>query len=281
MAELARSSALVDEHELLGGLLATTEGMELPHVKHYGDSSAENDAFVGDVALADVTAMGCVLVSGATAQAFSEATLAGRKLRVGECAFEACLTGDGAVVDVPLAMRTGDSEYVLMGMGVRHPTLLAWLRFIAAVEQDGVRPFDGVQVEEATGAMQSLLLWGPRAEDVLGDYVGDASLPEGEKVAQVLLDRLPCLMAAPPMMGGGAFLVFVPSELAVVLWRSLLSFTQVVPVGWEALLEHAAQNLPWTKKLNTTGRVRIGEDELAHLGLLREGRDFVGCRLLD
>ncbi|MBM6774170.1 aminomethyl transferase family protein, partial [Olsenella profusa] len=260
------------EHVLLGARFAAHEGAEALHVSSYEREVPVVEALEGAV-LSDLTGSPYLFVSGEAAEAFGDAALAGRPLSVGDVAFEAALAGDGSLVSVPLALRTGDTELVLVDPSRRGPVLDGWVRLLAGAEQDGSGVFAGVTVEDASEMLVPLLLVGGEARPVLADYVSTpADLPAAGRVASLHLDAIPAVVAQLPRMGSlpPAFLVLVPPARARALWRSLLSFTTVSPVGAEALCA-LGERLPWGGLLSGEGPVRAPREELTGWGLMRDG----------
>ena len=274
-------SPLYDEHLLLGALFGEDEPLLATPI-HYGDQSGEAETFDAGCALADLTGMTSVLVSGTGASAFVTASCANGQLSVGECGFGAVVTGDGQVSSVPLIARTGDEEYLVWDVSERGLALHPWLAFLAHIEQDGYRPFEGTKVQDVTDALVPLLMWGPKAQAVLGDYVPSLDvLPTAGHVASVRLDRIECLVAAPPMGDEPCYLVLVPPRAARVLWRSFLSFKVVNPVGSASLANRACGPLPWMEGVLGEERLEMTFAQLLAWGLARAEGGFVGARALE
>ncbi len=273
---------LYAEHLLLGGIFDDEEAfLALP--AQYGaiEELAELEAFDHGCALADLQGMGALLVSGNGAQPLVTSACANEQLAVGECRFGAVVTGDGSLASVPLVARTGDNEYLLWDPTERGMMLEPWLGFLADIEQDGFKPFDGAVIEDVSDSLVPLLLWGPDASSVIGDYVaGKSALPQPGQVRSVNLDRIACLVANIAHMGSDCYLVMVPPKAARVLWRSFLSFTQVVPVGHRALLRKAQTRLPWFDRLLDGDRLEISARQLVRWGLARTDGGYVGARAL-
>lgn len=282
MSETPRSSVLEPEHALLGALMGDGDG--IAPVLSYPSEQAGHVGAEG-AALADLSGSCYLLVSGPESGLLASSALAGKPLGVGEVAFEAALSGDGGLVSVPLALRTGDSEFVLIDLSSRAPLLEAWLGFLSSVEQGGERPFGEVAVEDASEMLVPLLLAGPAADRVLGDYVSSPDdLPGPGSVRNVSLDRISCLVACAPVAGravGPCYLVFVPSVAARVLWRSLLSFSEVDPIGTVRAGRLLLGGAPWASALESEDAVRVSRGELMSWGLLRDSNDFVGSRGID
>ena len=110
-----------------------------------GDAD-ERAAFERGAALVDMSGLLLLLCEGDPTAAFGQAVLAGPKLDVGSCAFEAVLLGDGFLASVPLAARTGDDELLVIDPTPRSGLLLSWLEFVSDVERDGVRPYGGLRL---------------------------------------------------------------------------------------------------------------------------------------
>lgn len=283
MSDATESSTLLPEHALLGALMGEPGASVAPVLSYPGELAGHDGS--GGAALADLSGSCYLLLSGPDAPLLARSALAGRALGVGEAAFEAVLSGDGGLISVPLALRTGDGELVVLDAGPRGPILHAWLGFLSEVEQGGERPFAGAAVEDASGMLVPLLLAGPEASRVLGDYVSSpADLPEPGRVAPVSLDRISCLVARVPDAGPAReprYLVLVPPVAARVLWRSLLSFPEVDPVGVGRAGELLLGGAPWAGLVSSEDSVRASRGELGGWGLLREEPDFVGARGLD
>lgn len=266
------------EHELLGARFADL-GAGCDAVARYAGEQGLGESG-SDVLLADLTGAVYLLLSGRGAGELGATALAGPALSVGEVACEAVLTGEGGLVSVPVALRTGDDELVVLDAGARGPVLGSWLAFLCdAANRQGPDAFD-VRLHDASAMLVCLLLAGPGAAEVLADYVRDPfELPAPGSVRQVALDAIGCMVARPALPGDPAYLVFVPPAAARRLWRSLLSFTRVAPVGHAALRERLAA-LPWGALLAEGDVVRADAGLLGTWGLVRDADDFVGARAL-
>ena len=235
MSEQKRS-ILHTELEYLGAQFSiSTEGFNLAQ-SFYGEKPFEEA--LKDCALVDLSGIGYTLVSGAVAQNFVEAVFAGKQLEVGETSFECALTGDGSLSSIGLLARSGQNEYVVLDASERSLVLEEWLSIIASVEQNGVAPYAEVSIEDATPLLTPLLLAGKKAKKVLMDYLGKQQLPEDSKLCNLMLDQtIPALVANVSTKKVPAYLVMVPPVHTVILFRSLLSFEMVHPLGHKQLVE--------------------------------------------
>lgn len=276
MSEQKRS-ILHTELEYLGAQFSTsTEGFNLAQ-SFYGEKPLEEA--LKDCALIDLSGIGYTLVSGTSAQNFVEAVFAGKQLEVGETSFECALTGDGSLSSIGLLARSGQNEYVVLDASERSLVLDEWLSIIASVEQNGVAPYAEVSLEDATPLLTPLLLAGKKAKKVLMDYLGEQQLPEDSKLCNLMLDQtIPALVANVSTKKVPAYLVMVPPVHTVILFRSLLSFEMVHPLGHKQLIEGLKSYLPWFSELATNTKVVLAKDKLEGWGLLRTSADFIGAR---
>lgn len=276
MSEQKRS-ILHTELEYLGAQFSTsTEGFNLAQ-SFYGEKPLEEA--LKDCALIDLSGIGYTLVSGTSAQNFVEAVFAGKQLEVGETSFECALTGDGSLSSIGLLARSGQNEYVVLDASERALVLDEWLSIIASVEQNGVAPYAEVSLEDATPLLTPLLLAGKKARKVLMDYLGEQRLPEDSKLCNLMLDQtIPALVANVSTKKVPAYLVMVPPVHTVILFRSLLSFETVHPLGHKQLIEGLKTYLPWFSELASNTKVVVAKDKLEGWGLLRASDDFIGAR---
>lgn len=276
MSEQKRS-ILHTELEYLGAQFSTsTEGFNLAQ-SFYGEKPLEEA--LKDCALIDLSGIGYTLVSGTSAQNFVEAVFAGKQLEVGETSFECALTGDGSLSSIGLLARSGQNEYVVLDASERSLVLDEWLSIIASVEQNGVAPYAEVSLEDATPLLTPLLLAGKKTKKVLMDYLGEQKLPEDSKLCNLMLDQtIPALVANVSTKKVPAYLVMVPPVHTVILFRSLLSFETVHPLGHKQLIEGLKTYLPWFSELASNTKVVVTKDKLEGWGLLRASDDFIGAR---
>lgn len=246
--------------------------------RYGGEELAPVPATGQDTFLCDVSHVQTLLFSGEDAPAFAAAAYAGRPLEVGECAFEAVLTGDGNVASIPLLSRTDLHEYVSFDLSARSEVLSAWLSFMSSISQDGYAPYARMATEDATSAHAVLALWGPGARSVLLDYTSQSSLPGRGEVKGSRLDNHPCILVRPNLNGVDLYLILVSPSFAAIFWRSFLSFTNVIPVGMQGMNHMLQTQLPWFATLESQDAIGMYSENLQDLGLVRPQHDFVGAR---
>lgn len=275
----ATTGVLRAEHELLGAEFERAERATPPAVLAYPHEEVDGAGAL----LADLTGATYLLVSGADAGRFARAALAGRLLDVGEAAHEAALSGTGELISVPLLVRTGDTEVVVIDALDASGALAAWLALLGdAGADEGRAAFPDLSLRDASDLLVPLMLAGPRARAVLEDYVhGDDALPGPGEVRQLRLDAITAVVAHPAApVEPSAYLILVPVPAARVLWRSLLSFTEVEPVGHRTLRSLLARRLPWRARLAEGAPARVSRSELEGWGIVRGDGSFVGGRAL-
>lgn len=272
---------LYEEHLLLGATFERTEQGALRTLA-YGASEPVAESLADGTLLADASGMRMLLASGDPVTAFGEAAFAAEPLAVGRAGFSPAFLGDGAVASIPLAARTGDHELLAFDASPRAGVLSAWLTFVAAIEQGGFRPYEGLEVEDVSHDLVPLVLWGNDAPRVLGDYVGGAgALPRAGRVANLMLDgHIPVVACAVELGGAPLYVMLVPPDFARVLWRSLLSFRGVRPTGLAELWDAARERVPWLEAMQKPDRVRLERADLLEWGLIRPSADFIGGRAL-
>ena len=284
MTEDASMSAgvLHDEHVYLGARFAPSPDRKTSVPAEYAGEADLDHARDGAL-LSDLSGCTYLLVSGRPAQSLCEAAFCAEKLVPGVAGFEPALTGEGSVSSIALVARTAESEYLVLDASGRGPVLGAWLEFLAGVSQDGYAPYEGVEVEDATDLLVPLLLVGSDARRILADYVSEASeIPSARQVRRCSLDRIQSFVIGLPEASGSlpGYVLLVPPQSAVILWRSLLSFADVDPVGHDAVATLVRDELPWGGLLGERGKALASRDELTAWHLIRESGGFIGQRAL-
>ena len=272
-------SVLHAEHELLGAtFVEVTEELLAPDT-YFGEAAAQ--VLLEGCALADLSCYTYRLVSGSASASLIAATCTTELPQVGECTFSPMLTGDGSLASVPLVLRTGDDEFAVLDASPRGEIMQGWLGFVEGIEQNGYRPFGDVSDEPAQEMLVPLMLAGASATTILSDYVPSVdALPREGRVVSVALDRIQSLVARVPWaLDVPCYVVLVPPQLARVVWRSLLSFPAVSPMGRVGMMELLSR-LPFGHAVLKTSRVELKAADIASWGLLRTERSFIGARAL-
>lgn len=204
---IVQHGVLYEEHEFLGASFVNKNGW--CSVASYAGEKTDGEAF-----LADLTGTPYLLLSGPAAPDVAARAVGAPAPAVGRCVV--LDGGEGACI----LARCGDTELVFLGgMGDELGTKL--VQFSRS---------SGAELMDATSMLTPLVLAGPAAQGILGDYLkGEAKLPAPGEVAQMVLDG-----TIPAVAVGAApndFVLLVQPARARVLWRSFLSFTEVTPIA--------------------------------------------------
>lgn len=280
MAEKRTSTTatpLTEEHGFLQAELEPdANGVLTP--AYYGDAAGEPEAFSQGCALADVSGTVGTVVEGADAAAFVSMAFAGPVPAPGQLVESVALRGDGTVVSPALVACLGD-YYGFWAPAETAQQLADWLEGVAAIEQAGTKAFSDVKLERAAATV-TLLLAGPDSERVLSDYLAPgASLPPVGAIANVALDRIPVVCGRIAVNGRAWTLLWVPEARARVLWRSLLSFEQVTPVGTSAVWGQIEEAAPGIGDLLDDPESAPLPADCGLAGLLRAS-GYIGARAL-
>lgn len=226
----AITSALVLEHEALGADFEEYNGMYIP--ASYGNVDEEEKGFLA-CGVADSTANLVLRISGASATSFISTMTTAPSLMVGQCATSLVLSGEGDVIDVMHIARTGAFEYMTISSTDFAEEVLDWLNEAAALERSQIRAFPNLEIEDETGKLVLLQFEGNNVAHVLADYMAkDIELPACGTISSVMFDKIPTLMMRPSeSFSQDRYFVFIPVQLSAVLWRSLMSFDDLVAVG--------------------------------------------------
>ena len=269
------TTTLHEEHLMLGALMGTFSDTELMIPQSY--PSSENYGIAqGDTILSDLTGLPYALLSGSEAQEIAEMAFGGKRLSVGESAFEPAFFGDGTLVGIPFIMRTGEHEYCLLDLVAHDDRCMEWALALTQLKQGDQRLFPESSLEDATDFLLPLLLWGKDASFVLSDYLSDGvSLPAPGQVISCKLDSIHVIVSALPGLVG-SYLLLVPPSMGRVLWRSLLSFACVQPAGMKDLSRELKANLEWHTLIDDPEQASASV--LTAYELIRTDGQFVGMR---
>ena len=219
------------------------------------------------------------LANDAPSQPLVTTAVARQPLAVGECGFGAVFLGDGRCASTPLCLRTGDHETLLLDASSSGETLGAWLTWVQSMEAQDQRAFPDATMSDQTDALGALVLTGPAAPEVLADYLRGQQMPDPGHVRPLNLDEIPAIVATLPVSAHSAdksFLLLVPPATLRVLWRSLMSFGQVVPVGMQDLAQLVDAPRPFS--LGSAGE--LDPSDVKAYDLVRAQGPFIGSRAI-
>lgn len=281
VANDALTTPLVLEQEALGADFIDTGSLWVPG--SYGEVQDEVDAYKDNTLIVDVTSMGVIAVSGKSSTLFlnTMTTAPVNSMVLGDVRFGLALTGEAEIIDVVLINKTGDESYTVYCSSENLTELYLWLEAHAALQQNKVKAFEDVSVSNESSKLAALAVLGKGAATVLSDYLtDDAVLPAPGTIAPVKLDNFDVLVSAVelPDITTVYFLLVAPHDV-VTLFRSFMSFEQVMPAGLEALRILIQRSYPGYGLVLQAAYTTPKEGHL--LDLVRSTKDFVGAKNLD
>lgn len=222
-ADLKRTP-LYEEHVALGAKMAPFAGYEMPI--EYAGLIAEHQATRSTVGIFDVSHMGEFRLTGDGAKDFLQHMLTNNLDRideVGAAQYTLMLDDEGHIIDDLIVYNTG-GEYLIVANAANRDTDFAWLG-------DHVPATVALSDESERTAL--VAVQGPKALQVISELAGpEWTAPERFCINEALLqETLPALIARTGYTGEDGVEVFVRSADAPALWRLLLSFPEVSPVG--------------------------------------------------
>lgn len=179
---------------------------------------AEHLAMRDRVAVVDLGAFSLIDVQGPGALEFLEQLAVARlDVRIGRVVYTPLLTSTGTFRSDLTIVRRGEEDFRVITGGADGPRDLAWLR--AHLPGDG-----SVQLTDATSAVSTLGLWGPRARDLLQRVTEHDLTSEafGFGTAQeVLIGSVPASLLRISYVGELGWEIHVPTEHGLRLWDEL------------------------------------------------------------
>ncbi len=225
MSEGLKRTPLYEEHLALGARMVDFAGWEMP--VQFAGIVEEHNAVRSAAGIFDVCHMTEFRVFGTGAFDFLQRVLTndlGRIAEIGQAQYTLMLDEDGGIIDDLIVYHTGDIEYLIIANAANHETDLAWLK---SHVPSGV---EFVDESERTGL---IALQGPEATSVLKQLAGEGfELPARFAIAEALLDgTVPVLIARTGYTGEDGVEIVCRASEAPVVWRLLLSFPEVTPIG--------------------------------------------------
>jgi len=219
-----KKTPLWEEHGALGARMVPFAGWDMP--VQYTGIVDEHRATRTSAGVFDVSHMGEVRVWGFGAFDFLQRVLSNDLHRIDELGagqYTLLLDEDGGIIDDLIVYHTGDLEYLLIVNAGNREADVAWL------QERAPEDLEVVDESDRTGL---IALQGPKALDIVEELASDEfSMPPRFHIAAAYLDTVPALVARTGYTGeDGVEIVARASDLPA-LWRALLSFTEVTPVG--------------------------------------------------
>jgi aminomethyltransferase len=207
-----KSTPLEAEHVALGAHMGAFAGWNMPI--EYEGTLTEHRAVREAEGVFDLTHLGKILVEGPGALALLQATMPNdlSKVPVGRAQYNMVLTEDGGIVDDLINYRIGEDRYLSVpnaaNVGKVHAVLL-----------EHATPDVAVTLRED---LSLIAPQGPRSFDLVGQVFTEALALEYMHGAEMSYRGRSMVVSRSGYTGEKGFELFVPSDMAVDLWRELL-----------------------------------------------------------
>jgi len=230
-----KPTPLFSAHQKLGGRLIEFGGWEMP--VHYTSISDEHLAVRKAAGIFDISHMGEVSVTGASAEKFLNETLTNdlRKLSPGQGQYTLMCNKKGGVIDDLYVYRLGAEEFLLIVNASRITADVAWLRKRLAAFADR----NAVALSNLSNKTGAVAVQGPRVQEFIADAIPGASIGgtqvgsvtelKKNEVAKFNVDGSEVLVARTGYTGEDGFEVVAPAKKIEAIWERILASGQ--PLG--------------------------------------------------
>lgn len=274
MSDLLKTP-LYEEHLGLGARMVDFAGYSMP--VQYNGIIDEHIATRSSAGIFDVSHMSAFRVCGQNAYMFLQKVLSNDLDQIAECTeaqYTLILNDEGGIIDDVIVYNTG-LEYLIVGNASNKEKDFKWLQS---------HLIDDVELVDESDRTALIALQGPLAIEIMQDLAGsDWVVPERFHIVPAIIDeKINCLVARTGYTGEDGVEIICHADDAVAVWRVLLSFETVSPVGLGArdtlrlemgyhlygndideTTNPIEANLGWVCPKSKTGY--IGQESVAHM----------------
>ena len=224
MTDQLKRTALYDEHLALGARMVPFAGWEMP--VQYAGIIEEHRAVRRSAGLFDVGHMAEFRVFGFEAFDFLQRMLTNDLSKISELGaaqYTLLLDDDGHIIDDLIIYHSGDIEYLIIANASNHQVDFEWLSSHAPAE---------LELVDESARTSLIALQGPLALGIVRELAGAAWEPPSRfTIGEAMLDTVPALVARTGYTGEDGVEILTAVSSAPQLWRAILSFAEVSPVG--------------------------------------------------
>jgi aminomethyltransferase len=224
MADQLKRTALYDEHLALGARMVPFAGWEMP--VQYAGIIEEHRAVRRSAGVFDVGHMAEFRVFGFGALDFLQGMLTNDLTKIsqlGQAQYTLLLDDDGHIIDDLIVYHSGDIEYLIIANASNHETDFDWLKSHAPAQ---------VEFVDESARTSLIALQGPLAVGIAKELAGAGWEPPTRfTIGEATLDSVPALVARTGYTGEDGVEILTSTSTAPQLWRAILSFAEVSPVG--------------------------------------------------
>lgn len=230
MTEVApRKTPLYDEHVRLGAKMVPFAGWLMP--VQYTSIVEEHQAVRNNVGIFDISHMGQLVVEGAGAREWLNATLTNNidKLAVGMGQYTFLLNERGGTIDDLIVYQIGDQKFLLVVNAARTEDDFGWLQNHLKEGRSLDRPSGGLEtaapctLENRSANFGGVAIQGPRIGELFHALFGkDVELPLRNAIIDLPFDETTVSVARTGYTGEDGVEVFFSANDAVKLWNAAL-----------------------------------------------------------
>jgi len=224
VAEQLNRTPLYDEHLALGARMVPCVGWEMP--LWYSGIIEEHRAVRRSAGVLDLCHMAEFRVFGFSAFDFLQHMLTNdlhQIAELGQAQRTLMLDEAGHIIDDLVVYHTGDLEYMMVGNADNRASDLAWLQERAPAD---------LEVVDESDRTALIGLQGPDSLGIIAELAGEGWRAPGPfRIAESMLDTIPALVARTGFTGEDGVQIVSGARHAAALWRVILSFPEVMPVG--------------------------------------------------
>lgn len=219
-----KRTPLYEEHLALGARMVDFAGYDMP-VQYEGIINEHQDTR-SSVGIFDVSHMGAFRISGEGAYLFLQKMLTNDLDKIDECGaaqYTLLLNDEGGILDDLIVYNTG-CEYLIIANASNKDKDFNWL--VAHKPDD-------VVLEDESERTGLIAVQGPKALEIISELAGpDFVAPARFHLGSAKLDgKINCLIARTGYTGEDGVEIIAHAEDTAAIWRLLLSFPEVSPVG--------------------------------------------------
>jgi len=215
---------LHESHRELGARMVPFAGYEMP--VQYAGIIEEHNATRTTAGIFDVSHMAQFRVTGEGSREFLQKMFTNDITLIdepGSAQYTLMLNENGGIIDDLIVYETG-FEYLIIANASNHEKDFAWLM--------AHKP-DNVELVDESDRTALIALQGPDSARIMGELTDDEYvLPERFHINSTMIDnQIPILVARTGYTGEDGVELIARREDAETLWRILLSFPEIMPVG--------------------------------------------------
>lgn len=221
-----KQTPLYDEHLKSGAKMVDFAGWQMPI--QYTSIVKEHELVRKSVGLFDVSHMGEIEIHGRTALNFCQKVTCNdvSKLKPGKVQYTAVLNEAGGMIDDCTLYMYHSEHFLMVVNAARKENVLNWLY----MQQD-----PGIEIRDRSRNFALIAIQGPLSQEIVSELIGRDSQTITYYEFQVcnIMDQA-IIVSRTGYTGEDGFEIYVPGEIAVKVWQSLMELGKdkgIAPIG--------------------------------------------------